>query len=74
MYLNGNPVEGEVAVITKQQALEADYNLSPSRWAGQSDDASHRDVSHLITELAELDAKATEVNKALYQLLSGVGK
>jgi len=74
MYLNGKPVEGEVAVITKQQALEADYNLSPSRWAGQSDDASHRDVSHLITELAELDAKATEVNKALYQLLIGVGK
>ena len=74
MYLKGEPVEGEVAVITKQQAQEADYNLSPSRWAGQSDDASHRDMSHLIAELAELDAKASEVNKVLYQLLSGVGK
>ncbi|MGC3963938.1 MAG: N-6 DNA methylase [Rhodocyclaceae bacterium] len=74
MYLKGKPVEGEVAVITKQQAQEADYNLSPSRWAGQSDDASHRDMSHLIAELAELDAKASEVNKVLYQLLSGVGK
>ena len=74
MYLKCEPVEGEVAVITKQQAQEADYNLSPSRWAGQSDDASHRDMSHLIAELAELDAKASEVNKVLYQLLSGVGK
>ena len=74
MYLKGEPVEGEVAVITKQQAQEADYNLSPSRWAGQSDDALHRDVSHLVAELAELDAKASEVNKVLYQLLSGVCK
>lgn len=74
MYLKCEPVEGEVAVITKQQAQEADYNLSPSRWAGQSDDASHRDMSHLIAELAELDAKASEVNKVLYQLLSGVRK
>lgn len=74
MYLKGEHVEGELAVITKQQAQEADYNLSPSRWVGPSDDASHRDMSHLIAELAELDAKASEVNKVLYQLLSGVGK
>ena len=37
-YLKGEPVEGEVAVITRQQAEEADYNLSPSRWVGQVDD------------------------------------
>ena len=30
MYLKGEPVEGEVAVITAEQAREADYNLSPS--------------------------------------------
>ncbi|KAF0109705.1 MAG: N-6 DNA methylase [Rhodospirillaceae bacterium] len=29
-YLKGEPVEGEIAVITRQQAEEADYNLSPS--------------------------------------------
>ena len=74
MYLKGEPVEAEVAVITNQQAQDADYNLSPSRWAGQSDNASHRDMTHLIAELAELDAKTSEVNKVLYQLLSGVGK
>ena len=31
-FLKGEPVEGEVAVITREQAEEADYNLSPSRW------------------------------------------
>src|SRR5258708_29065539 len=29
-YLKGDPVEGEIAVITRQQAEEADYNLNPS--------------------------------------------
>ena len=34
-YLKGEAIAGEVAVITRQQAEEADYNLSPSRWCGQ---------------------------------------
>lgn len=74
MYVKGEPVEREVAVIARQQAEEADYNLSPSRWVGQNDDAEHRDVPQLIAELAKLDAQAAEVNKALYRLLSGVSK
>ncbi|WP_321924829.1 N-6 DNA methylase [Burkholderia sp. BCC1998] len=73
-YLKGEPVEGELAVITRQRAEEADYNLSPSRWVEQNEDAEHRDLPQLIAELAKLDAQASEVNKALYQLLSGVGK
>ena len=31
MFLKGEPVEDEVAIITREQAAEADYNLSPSR-------------------------------------------
>jgi type I restriction enzyme M protein len=30
-FLKGEAVEGEVAVITRAQAADADYNLSPSR-------------------------------------------
>ena len=74
MYLKGEPVEGEVAIITTQQAVEADYNISPSKWIGQSDDAEHRDMPQLIAELMKLDAQASDVNKALYKLLSGVGQ
>lgn len=29
-YLTGEPVEGEIAVITREDAVKADYNLSPS--------------------------------------------
>jgi type I restriction enzyme M protein len=74
MYLKGELVEGEVAVITTQQAEEADYNLSPSRWVGQTDDAEHRDLPQLIAELARLDNEAAGVNASLYRLLARVPK
>lgn len=74
MYLKGEAVEGELAVITTQQAEEADYNLSPSRWAGQSEDVAHRDLPQLVAELARLDEQTAEVNRSLYRLLAGVAK
>lgn len=74
MYVKGEPIEGEIAVITKQQAEEADYNLSPSRWVGKNDDTEHRAVAQLIADLARLDRQAAEVNSLLYQLLAGVTK
>ena len=40
MFVKAESVEGEVAVITREQAQEADYNLSPSRWVGQVDEFS----------------------------------
>ena len=74
IYLKGDAVEGEMAVITTQQAEEADYNLSPSRWVGQSEDTVHRDWPQLIAELARLDEQAAEVKRSLYRLLAGVAK
>jgi type I restriction enzyme M protein len=65
MYLKGNPVERKLAVITRQQAEEADYNLSPSRWVGQNGDADHRDISQLIAELEALKSKEMEMDAEL---------
>lgn len=73
-YLKGEAVDGELAIITKQQAQETDYNLSPSRWVDQAGDKEHRDIPHLIAELARLDERASVVNQSLYRLLAGVAK
>ncbi|MBR4737455.1 MAG: N-6 DNA methylase [Rhodocyclaceae bacterium] len=74
MYLKGEPVEGELTTITTQQAAEADYNLSPSRWVGQGEEAAHRALPQLIAELARLDKQTEEVNRSLYSLLKGFVK
>lgn len=68
-FLKGEPVEGEVAVITKAQAEEADYNLSPSRWVGQSGSAEQRDIKEIVSDLLRLDAETREIDQSLAKML-----
>jgi type I restriction enzyme M protein len=68
-FLKGEPVQGEVAAITRQQAEEADYNLSPSRWVGQADAVDQRPIKELVTELLSLDEQAREIDASLAKML-----
>jgi type I restriction enzyme M protein len=70
LYLKGEAVEGELAVITTQQAEEADYNLSPGRWVAQGSDANHRPIKSIVSDLLALDEKAGEIDRTLVQLLA----
>ena len=47
-FLKGEPVDGEVAVITREQVENADYNLSPSRWVLGPQNKEESSVSGLI--------------------------
>lgn len=71
-YLKGDPVDGEIAIITQEQAQDADYNLSPSRWVGQSSSATVGSVSALVRELSELDGEAFRLSAKISKLLLGV--
>ncbi len=71
-YLRGELVEGEIAVIERTKIEEADYNLSPSRWIGQTDDAHHRSIKEIITEIVKLDDQAKEIDAELIQMLVNV--
>lgn len=72
MYLNVDPVAGELAVITKQQAAEADYNLSPGRWVGQTEDANHRSIGDLVRLANDLTRKGDALWDELEPLLARV--
>ena len=72
-YLKGEPIEGEIAVITRQQAEDADYNLSPSRYVGHADETEKATLPDLIAELLDLDEKTSIINASLARLLTGVG-
>ena len=69
-FLKGEPVDGEVAVITRDQAEEADYNLSPSRWVGQMDAVVHRPIQDIVAEMRRLDAKARKIDASLAKMLA----
>ena len=71
-FLKGEPVEGEVAIITGEQAAEADYNLSPNRWVGLTSSTKVGSVRVLMAELASLNDEASRLSASLSKLLAGV--
>lgn len=68
-FLKGEPVPGEVAVITRKQAEEGDYNLSPSRWLSDATESNHRDLGALVSELEQLGAEQARASTELFSLL-----
>ena len=69
-FVKGEPAEGEVAVITREQARKADYNLSPSRWVGQADAVAQRPIAEIIADMQRLDEEAREIDGRLAQMLA----
>ena len=69
LFVAGAPVDGEVAVVEAAQVVEADYNLSPSRWVGQVQDADADDLPTLIRQLAVLSLDQAVLDVTLAKLL-----
>ncbi|MBL8224714.1 MAG: N-6 DNA methylase [Chromatiales bacterium] len=69
-YLKGEPIEGEIAVISRGQAEEADYNLSPGRWVAQGSATDHRPVKAIFADILALDDEAREIDQTLARLLA----
>ena len=69
-YLAGEPVEGEVAVITRKAAEEADYNLSPSRWVGPDGVGEGADLKDILDRFDTIIAVEAEVSRDLRPALS----
>ena len=68
-FLKGEPVDGEVAVITREQAKQADYNLSPNRWVGQVEDVDQRSISEILADLQGIQDEAREIDQVLDKAL-----
>ena len=68
-FATGEPLAGEVAVITREQAAGADYNLSPSRWVGQTEAVTQRPIADILADMQRLDAEAREVDARLTEML-----
>ena len=68
-FLKGELVEGEVAVITREQAASADYNLSPSRWVGQAAGGDEGDLHDIIGRFEAVVAEEATVSAKLEAVL-----
>ena len=66
------PVEGEVGIITNEDAAGADYNLSPSRWVSQGEATEAVDISKLLDALDALSARESALESVLGPALSSL--
>ena len=72
-YLKGEPADNEIAVITRQQAEEADFNLSPSRWVGHADATKGMSIHELLVQAHMLTEEGRQIDDRLFQMLSSLG-
>lgn len=72
LYQKGEAVEGELAIISKEEAEQADYNLSPSRWVGQTSDIEVESIAVLLKRLNALDTQSLKLSRAIAEMLAGV--
>ena len=73
-YLSGKPIDGELVVITTEQAQEADCNLIPSLWVGQSVEQEVGSVPCLLRALEELVEQEAGLTSRLLRLLRPLAK
>lgn len=71
-FLAGEAVDGEFAVITREDAKAADYNLSPSRWVGNGGGQESENLSAILARFEAVISSevkiAHDLNRALAQL------
>jgi type I restriction enzyme M protein len=69
LFNRGEAADGEVAVITREQAEEADFNLSPSKWVGATATNEGASIPELIGSLSSLSEEDARLTRSLLDLL-----
>ena len=67
-FLAGKPVDRFMKVITKNEAIKNDYNLSPSRYISLSEEIIYRPIPQVLSELKTIKTKEEKVDKELSQI------
>ena len=70
VYSKGESALGEIAVITRQQLEDTDYNLSPSRWVVMQDAVTQRPIREIIADLLRLDEETSAIDATLAKLVA----
>ena len=73
VYHEWKAEEGLSAVITKEDAVKNDYNLSPSRYVSTGAEAEVLPLDEAVVLLAEAEEERAEADRALDEVLAKLG-
>jgi type I restriction enzyme M protein len=69
VYKNFKEVEGLSKIISLEEAKEADYNISPSRFVSVAEEESYRPISEIKAELEKLEEERKKFEEKLNEIL-----
>ncbi len=72
-YIKWNAIEGLSAIITTQDAVKNDYNLSPSRYVSTGEQADVLPLDEAVVQLREADEELEAANRELEKVLEKLG-
>jgi len=72
-YLNWKEFDKFSKIITKEEAVKNDYNLSPTRYIHTADEETYRPVGEILEELKELEKESKEIDKELKSIFQKLG-
>ncbi len=72
-YLNWEEVEGISKIITNEEAVRNDYNLSPSRYVAQNGEDDTLDLEDAVVQLKEAEEEQNEADKQMKAVLEELG-
>jgi type I restriction enzyme M protein len=71
-FIKGEDVDKFVKVITKQEAIDNDYNLAPSRYIDTSEKETYRPIPEILEELKVLEQKSKQADEELSKIFSQI--
>ena len=73
-FIKGEDVEKFVKIITKKEAEDNDYNLSPSRYIDVSDKVLYRPIPEILSELKALEKDSKKIDAELDNVFQKLSK
>lgn len=73
-FVKGDPIDGLVAILSAEDAAQADYNLSPSRFVLSGEEATHKTLDSILEELDSLETATAKLTSELDPVLRQIAK
>jgi type I restriction enzyme M protein len=72
-FLKRKEIDKLSKIVTKDEVIKKDYNISPSRYIQTADAEEHRPIPEIVEELYELEGEAKAIDKDLKDILKKIG-
>src|SRR5262249_42012809 len=69
----GKNVERFVELVSVEDVVKNDYNISPSRYIETGSPTEHRDVQALLDDLSKLELESRKIDQELNGIFKGLG-